>query len=259
MPGPLLSVQAVSKSYARGQHELAVLREITFAIAPGEIAALLGARSDGKTTMLRIAAGLEPPDAGGVSFDGRDLASLSDARLSRLMGEQIAWVDRSGPAIGTTMLDYVAMPLFIGRGNRDPYRRAREALHRVGVASCSRLHWGSLSDSERARAALAHAIVRRPRLMIVDDLTKHLGIGETDELTALLHDVARETGTAVLMAVSDAAAALRSDRIMTLSAGRVIEAPAPVAGDNVIEFRSPHAPAPFPSGPESEPGLRPGP
>lgn len=241
MTGPLLSLTGVSRSYRRGRHELRVLIDASLHVSAGEIVAVQGQRGAGKTTLLKIAGGMETPDWGQVSFDGWDLTSLSDVQLSRLLGEQIGWVhsggDRlsgwvggggwggggwgGGPESRVRVLDYVALPLLISMGDRAAYTRAVQALERVGAADCARQRWETLSDGERGLVEIAHAIVRGPRLLLVDDITMILGMHETDALTRLLRSIASESAIGVLMTVSDSAAAMQSDQLMSLAGGRL--------------------------------------
>ncbi len=244
--GPLLTLTGVSRRYQRGRHELRVLIDASLSLGAGEIVAVLGQRGAGKTTLLKIAAGIEPPDGGRVSFDGWDLPDLSDAQLSRLLGEQIGWVQSSGPESRMQVLDYVALPLLIALGDRMAYTRAEQALERVEAVECARQRWDTLSDWERGLVGIAHAIVRSPRLLLVDDVATILGIRETDKLTRLLRSLARESGIGVLMTVSDAAAAQRSDRTLLLSGGRLAGPPEelpsepdpPQGSGNVIDLSS---------------------
>jgi putative ABC transport system ATP-binding protein len=233
----LLQMSEVSKRFRRGGRELCVLHEASFELHAGEVLSVLGMRGQGKTTLLRIAAGMESADVGAVRLQGRDLGALSDGELSDLLGTQIAWAGKSGPGMPVRMLDYVAMPLLVGRAKdkRAAYKRAQAALERVGACGCEQADWESISDWERALVEVAQAIAGGPALLLVDDVTDTLGIRETDELTALLRELSRETRLGVLMSVSDAQATLWSDRIMTLSGGRLIQSPQGPSG-NVIEF-----------------------
>jgi ABC-type cobalamin/Fe3+-siderophores transport system ATPase subunit len=251
----LLCFQDVSKSYRRGSQTLHVLQGASLEVQAGEVVCVLGMRGQGKTTLLQIAAGMESADEGSVQFAGRDLATLSDGELSLLLGGQIAWAGRSGPGIGMRLLDYVAMPLLVGRntgrrarvGGRHPrlggrrgakgevYARAAGALERVGAAGCAEQQWDSISDWERALVEIAQAIVGEPALLLVDDVTDALGVRETDELTGLLHALSRESQIGVLMSVSDPQATLLCDRILTLSGGRLNQGPR-APGATVIEF-----------------------
>jgi putative ABC transport system ATP-binding protein len=246
--GELLEMRDVSKRYRRGSQILRVLESASLRVGRGEVVCVLGSRGQGKTTLLRIAAGMESADEGLVSFEGENLAALRDRELQHLLGRRIAWAGRSGPGIRTRMLDYVALPLLVSHAARervslrrrwrakgDVEERAMAALERVGAAGCAGQVWESMSDWERALVEVAQAIAGQPALLLVDDVTDALGIRETDELTRLLSSLARESKMGVLMSVSDAQATLLSDRIVTLAGGRLTHAPRAPAG-NVIEF-----------------------
>jgi len=223
--GPLLSLTGVSRSFRRGRHELRVLADVSLHVSAGEIVAVQGQRGAGKTTLLKIAAGMEPSDGGRVSFDGWDLTEVSDVQLSRLLGEQIGWVQNSGPESRVRVLDYVALPLLISLGDRAAYTRAEQALDRVGAAECTHQRWETLSDGERGLVGIAHAIVRSPRLLLIDDVTTILGIRELDTLGHLLRSIAGESAIGVLMTVSELTAANCADRRMTLAGGRLLGPP----------------------------------
>jgi ABC-type cobalamin/Fe3+-siderophores transport system ATPase subunit len=237
----LLELSDVSKRYRRGSQQLNVLREISLTVSAGEVLGLIGVRRQGKTTLLRIAAGIEAADTGSVYFEGQQLASLSDRDLARLLGGRIAWAGRTGPAMRMRIVDYVAMPLLVRRGlrhrraRRNVYVQACDALERVGAADCADQYWEDLSDWERALVEIAQAIAGGPSLLLTDDLTDALGVRETDEITALLRSLARESSLGVLMTASDAQATLWSDQIMVLAGGRLTQGPRS-AGGNVIEF-----------------------
>jgi putative ABC transport system ATP-binding protein len=244
----LLELTDVTKSYLRGSQELRVLRGSSLRVGVGEVVCVLGSRGQGKTTLLRIAAGMESADSGVVSFRGQSLAGLSDRRLSGLLAGQIAWAGKSGPGTGVRLLDYIAMPLLVGadrlerpgllerwHAKRDVYAHARAALERVGAQGCADQQWEHISDWERALVELAQAVARRPALLLIDDITDTLGIRETDELVALVRSLSRELGIGVLMSVSDPQATLLSDRIVTLAGGRLTQGP-PSPPGNVIEF-----------------------
>lgn len=235
----LLRLSLVSKRYRRGHAQLRVLEQASLDVAAGEMVSVLGMRGQGKTTLLRIAAGMERADEGTVEFQGKDLGMLSDGQLSRLLGGQIAWAGKNGPGMAMRMLDYVAMPLLVGRRSRhdrrDAYDRAHEALERTGTIGCAEQHWEEISDWERAHVEVAQGIAPEPALLLVDDVSDTLGIRETDELTQLLRELTRERQLGILMSVSDGQATLWSDRIATLCDGKLTQAPG-TSTDNVIEF-----------------------
>jgi putative ABC transport system ATP-binding protein len=225
-------------SFPRGRrHLVRVLADVSLQVDAGEMVAVLAQRAQGKTSLLRVAAGIQRPDSGHVCFEGEDLWGFSDRRRSRLLGGQIGWVGLTVPDLDVPMLANVALPLFATYGKRESYARAMAALERVGASECAEQFWGSLADWERALLALAQGIAREPKLLLVDDLTASLGLGETDEISRLLDTLAKERGFGVLMSASDAGAAGWSGRVATLAGGELLEAPrAPAEQGNIIDF-----------------------
>lgn len=235
---PLLELRGVSLSFTRGRrHLVRVLDDVSLELSACEVVAVLAQRAQGKTSLLRVAAGMQRPDRGAVYVDGRDLWAVSERQRSRLLSGQIGWAATAVPNLDVPMLANVALPLFAAYGKRDAYALAGAALERVGASDCAEQFWSSLADWERALVAVAQGVARRPMLLLVDDLTASLGLGEADEVTRLLDSLADELELGVLMSVSDASATGWSGRLATLAGGRLLEAPVQrVRRDNVIEF-----------------------
>lgn len=231
----LLALERVSKSHWRGRHEIVVLDAVSLEVEPGELVAIFGQRAAGKTTLLRIAAGIEAPDSGRVRFEGRELGS---GRFRRLTGihEHIGWVGRHGPfASGMRMLDHVALPLLRGVSAEEAERRATRTLKRVGAGDLASARWHELSDAERTLVTIAHAIVRDPALLLADDPTSGLGVEERETILGLLRSIAEEQHMAVLATVPEVPDALRSHRVMSLGDGELIQATRRASGE-VIAF-----------------------
>lgn len=232
----VLSLRGVCLSFLRGErHVVRVLADVSLEVGVGDVVSVLAQRAQGKTTLLRVAAGMVRPDRGRVYVGGDDLWELSDKRRSCLLGEQVVLVGHRAPELDVPMLDSIALPLLDDVGRMAAYARAREALERVGAGECEKQLWESLADWERALVGIARGIVRGPRLLLIDDLTASLGIGETDEVTRLLTVLAKEKELGVLMCVSDAGATAWSARIATLAAGELLEPSRPEPG-NIIDF-----------------------
>ncbi len=212
-----------------------MLKDVALDVGVGEVVSVLARRAQGKTTLLRVAAGMRQPGAGKVYFEGRELWELSDGERSGLLARRIALVRPLAPGVDIPTLEHVEVPLRLVCGRREARRGALAALERVGASDCARQRWGSLADWERALVALAQGIARQPSLLLVDDLTATLGLVETDELTRLIDTLCREMKMGVLMSASDANATAWSQRIATLSRGELLEPPRHEP-DNVIEF-----------------------
>jgi ABC-type lipoprotein export system ATPase subunit len=239
-PQAWLSLERVSKSYWRGPHETVVLKDISLPVHAGECVAVWGQRGSGKTTLLKLAAGLEAPESGVVSFKDHDLRRMSRTELVRLLREEIGWARRTGPESDELeMLDYVALPLLKSQTLRRARRRSLAALARVGVAECSKGRWDDLTDGERTLVSIAHAMVRQPSLLVVDDPTANLDVLQREEVMCLLRSTAEQDWLAVLITVPDMPSMVHAHRIGSLSDGHLL-VPSGVSPerDNVVEFPS---------------------
>ncbi|MGA9284723.1 MAG: ATP-binding cassette domain-containing protein [Solirubrobacteraceae bacterium] len=233
-----LLLDRVSKSYWRGPHETAVLKEISLSVYAGECVAVWGQRGSGKTTLLKVAAGLEAPESGVVRFKDQNLVGISRAGLVRLLREEIGWARRSGPESDELeMLDYVALPLLKQQNMRRARRRSAAALARVGVAECSKGRWEDLTDGERTLVSIAHAMVRQPSLLVVDDPTANLDVLQREQVMGLLRSTAEQDWLAVLITVPDMPSMVHAHRIGSLSDGRLlVPSGASPERDNVVDF-----------------------
>jgi len=220
----LLSLAGVTKRYARGYREVEALACIELDVEPGDFVAIWGGSRSGKTTLLRVAAGIEAPDAGSVVFDGQDLAVRSRRARARLLLTDIGCVWQTGRITrGLSVLDHVALPRFKQRTHAQARREAHDVLERVGVAASANARWHELSDGERTRVALAHALIRRPRLLLADEPTANLNMIEREQVLGVLRSVADEAGVAIVMTAPDAPNLLQSHRLMSLDGGRLIK------------------------------------
>jgi ABC-type lipoprotein export system ATPase subunit len=230
---PLLSLTDVGKSFWRGTVRVEVLRRVSLELAPGDFVAVWGSLGSGKTTLLRLAAGLDVPDEGEVLFEGRRIVALAKRDLQHLRRHDVGFADRSGPLERElTALDHVAFPLMGTMRRPEASRRAMEALRQLGLEpGCGALRWRELTDGERTLVSIAHAVVRRPKLLLVDDPTSNLGLHERERTVALLHRLASERDMAVLMTAPDSAATLGAHEVFTLSGGELLSAGRPPGAD----------------------------
>ena len=238
---PVLSLSGVGRWFWRGSVRVEVLRGVSLEVGAGELVAVWGRLGSGKTALLRVAAGLDRPDEGVVHFAGRAFAEVSRDELQRIRRREIGFADRSGPLEPElTMLDHIAFPLIGTMPRAEARRRARAALDEVGLDSgCSGLTWAELTDGERTLVSIARAIVRRPKLLLIDDPTSSLGVHERERTVGLLRRLAGEQGMAMLMTAPDMAATLGADHVHVLSHGELLPAGPEPPEDNLLRF--PHA------------------
>jgi putative ABC transport system ATP-binding protein len=217
----LLSLDRVSKHYGgHRRHLLPVLRSVSLTIAPGELVAVLGRRRSGRTTLLSVAAGVEPPTEGVVRFDGVDMAKRSTLGVEHGVG---FCASAFPPAMGGTVAEQVMTPLLAGNvGLVAAHRAAEAALRRVGAEENANRSAAELSHSEATRVVLARALVMTPRLLVIDEPLAGVPLArERDELLDLLRDIAHRDRVSVFMTVDDSAELAGADRALTIDAGEL--------------------------------------
>lgn len=225
MTTSLLSLLSVGVVDDHGARPRVVLSDVSFDLHAGEQFGIWGARRCGKTTLLNVARGCIAPHFGNVYFMGRDMAEMSDGELADLRRHDIGWVQREPPHLELPLIDWVAHSGPERERYRQREREAAELLERIGIEHDRfRLKWRELSDGERALAGIANALVRKPRLLIADDPTTALDVGERDRVTLMLRLLADEQHIGMLMSAPDMGTLRYVKRFASLSSGELTEA-----------------------------------
>jgi predicted ABC-type transport system involved in lysophospholipase L1 biosynthesis ATPase subunit len=219
---PLLAFEEVTKRTPGGR-PVALLDDVSFEIDHGETVGVWGLRRSGKSTLLRIAAGVEPPDAGAVRFEGCDLTRMSRGDVAQVLRRSIGLAATSWHATrNEVVVDHVALPaISLGASLRGAQASAREVLERVGITSRADTRMSELSPGEHTRVAIARALVRDPLLLLVDEPGATPSPSERDEIYALLRSLAKEPALTLILASEDVAAIRVARRAMTLSDGEL--------------------------------------
>lgn len=224
-------MDCVSKRRA-GQRD-DVLGNVSLQIEAGELAVVWGLRGSGRSTLLRIAAGIEPPDSGVVRFAGRDLA----ARGERMLGEDLGYCQRLLRfSEGQTALDH-AMVGLLSRWVpvRAARRRARNALIRAGAEHCVHMRQRELSGAEAVRVAIARTLALEPRMIVIDEPAYGVELTDRDGILALLRDLADE-GIAVFASTGESTGLSEADRAFSLGGGDLCAVVA--SGAEVVPLRA---------------------
>jgi ABC-type methionine transport system ATPase subunit len=230
----LLAVEHVSKSYERGHRELQALRDVSLAVGAGELVGVWGGRFSGRTTLLRIAAGLERPDRGRVLLDGVDVADHPEGTLRR----RVAYCHTSfAPAHAELVVEHVAVPLLaVGTRIDRACTRAQAMLDRIGAGACAELRPHQLAQGELVRVVLARALLQQPQLLLIDEPTSGVDRLERDDLLTTLCVIAKDERVAVLMTALEPAGLAGVDRVLAIGAGTLPGGATAQAGE-VVPFK----------------------
>jgi len=215
---------ALGKQVATGLSTLTILDNVSFEIASGEAAAIVGASGSGKTTLLGLLAGLDLPTSGQVLVDGIDLARLDEDGRAALRRRMVGFVFQSFQLLpALTALENVMLPMELS-GSLSAREGATALLARVGLAQRLHHYPRQLSGGEQQRVAIARAFTGPPRLLLADEPTGNLDSVTGAEIVNLMFDLNREHRTTLLLVTHDDKIAARCTRRLSLTAGKLADA-----------------------------------
>lgn len=203
----MLRAEHITKEYASPRGPLQILADVSFSLAPGNAAAVMGPSGSGKSSLLYILGALEPPSSGSVTLDGQNPFALAPAALAAFRNTSIGFVFQDHCLLPQcTVLENVLIPTLVAKsgGNagheRDAtLRRARELVEQVGLADRMDHRPAELSGGERQRVAIARALIRTPRLVLCDEPTGNLDRAAAETVASLLLDLHRQQQTILVV------------------------------------------------------------
>jgi lipoprotein-releasing system ATP-binding protein len=226
---PVLSASDLHKTYRKGADRVEVLRGLDLEVQEGEFVSVIGASGSGKSTMLHLLGTLDRPDQGAIYLGERRIDNLPGRARDALRNQTFGFIFQFYhllPELNT--LENVLMPqmishsllgwLFRSRGLR---RRATELLQRVGLGHRLKHRPRELSGGEMQRAAIARALVNRPRILLADEPTGNLDAGTGAQIIQLLRDLNRNDGLTIIMVTHNLDIVAETDRVVRLVEGRV--------------------------------------
>src|SRR5271163_1373134 len=227
--GDSVAVRAeqVSRHYEMGSAVIRAVDDVTLQIGAGEFVALLGSSGSGKSTLLNLMAGLDRPTGGAIFANGRNLSELSSLELARYRSRTVGMVFQSFNLLPRmTLEENVELPLRLAEVDRaERGARVQEALERVHLEKRLTHRPSELSGGEQQRAALARALVNRPKILLADEPTGNLDSVTGDAIMHLLQDINRNLRMTIVMVTHDKVRAARyAHRIITMRDGKLVTA-----------------------------------
>jgi lipoprotein-releasing system ATP-binding protein len=235
MSESLLSAVDLHKTYRKNAIQVPVLRGLDLEVSEGEFLCIVGASGCGKTTLLHLLGTLDRPDRGAVHLDGWRIDNLPSDQRDRLRNDTFGFVFQFYHLLPElTTLENVLVPQMISHSvlgwlsqRRSLRRRAEELLDRVGLGHRTRHRPRELSGGEMQRAAVARALINRPRILLADEPTGNLDPATGIGIVALLRDLNRQEGLTIIMVTHNHDLIAETDRVVRLVSGRVEVACAP--------------------------------
>ena len=217
----LVTIDAVSKSYRRGNQPVPVLEGISFEIARGEFLALMGPSGSGKSTLLNLIAGIDTVDSGSIVVDGVDIATLDESELARWRAAHVGFIFQFYNLIPVlTAYENVELPLLLTSLSRRERREHVETALAVVSLSDRLEHYPSqLSGGQQQRVAIARAIVTDPTILVADEPTGDLDRVSAGEILGLMSRLNLEQGKTIIMVTHDPRAAEKAHIIRHLEKG----------------------------------------
>ena len=220
----ILEVKGLKKVYSSrlGSSKVEALKNVNFAVEPGEYVAIMGESGLGKTTLLNILAALDRPTAGSVVLDGQDLAAVGDAAASAFRREHLGFVFQEFNLLDTfTLEDNIYLPLVLaGMPYLEMNQRLRTIAGQLGIADLLKKYPYEVSGGQKQRAAVARAIITQPKLLLADEPTGALDSHATDELLRLFGELNTQ-GQTILMVTHSVKAASTAGRVLFIKDGEV--------------------------------------
>ncbi|MGU3432010.1 ABC transporter ATP-binding protein [Actinomycetes bacterium M1A6_2h] len=225
-PRPIVRVHHAGKKYGTAGTTVSALDDVSLDIRPGEFTAIMGPSGSGKSTLMHVMAGLDSVSHGHVFFDGTDITTLGDDKLTELRRRRIGFVFQSFNLVPTLdVLSNIMLPFELDGRTPAPEDVARidHLVDTLGLRARVTHRPHQLSGGQQQRVAIARALGARPHVIYADEPTGNLDSRSGREVLGLLSAAAREYGQSIVMVTHDPVAASYADRIVFLADGRIVD------------------------------------
>ena len=217
----MLELKNINKSFG----SLQVLKDVSATFGKGEVVSIVGPSGAGKTTLLQIAGTLDKPDGGSVVYDGVDVLTLSERKMSEFRNRSIGFVFQFHQLLPEfTALENVAIPALIHGDNRSAaMKRAAELLDLLGLSDRASHKPAELSGGEKQRVAVARSLINQPDVIFADEPSGSLDTHNKAELHKLFFDLRDRFGQTFVIVTHDESLAAMCDRTLKMCDGQIVE------------------------------------
>jgi lipoprotein-releasing system ATP-binding protein len=221
----LLRVENLDRVYGSGDTATHALKGVSFDLAEGEFASIIGQSGSGKSTLLNMLGLLDTPTSGTITYHGQNVSALSKPELAKLRNSLVGFVFQFHHLLPEfSVLENVLMPALIGgKPMPEATKLAEETLGLLGLEGLEGKGANELSGGQKQRVAIARALMNRPALLLADEPTGNLDTSNTDQVYKLFRKVSAETGTSFLIVTHDRNVAQQTDRIFEVLDGKLVQ------------------------------------
>ena len=218
----MLQVECLKKIYTTrfGGNQVQALSDVSFSVETGEYVAIMGESGSGKTTLLNILAALDQPTSGKVFLDGKDLTMVKEREIAAFRRDNLGFVFQDFNLLDTFSLkDNIFLPLVLaGKSPKEMELRLMPIVEQLGITHLLEKYPYEVSGGQKQRAAVARALISKPKLILADEPTGALDSKSTDGLLDVFSAI-HATGQTILMVTHSTKAASRADRILFIKDG----------------------------------------
>lgn len=221
----MIELNNIVKIYKTGGQEIKAVSDVSFSCAKGEYVSIVGHSGSGKSTLLSLIGGLTKPDSGSVNIDGINIWSLSDSALSEFRNKKMSFIFQFASLIPTlTALENIIVPSVFSKAGENKKIAALELLNMMGLSDKAGSYPSELSGGQQRRVAIARAFINNPDIILADEPTGDLDEQTEGEIIEFFRLMNKEKGITFIIVTHNTAVASASDKMLTMSAGRLSDA-----------------------------------